>query len=162
MENKLNIAYFSENLKGDKTMTEQEKQRYQKVKKALFDKYYSFLNEPQREAVYTVNGPVLILAGAGSGKTTVLVNRIAHIIKYGDAYFSSYIPDFINADAHNDISGKDLVCGICNGQFVIISAENILFKGTVVNDIDGGTHFKVKSGIRQLGFGKCEFTFHSH
>ena len=75
---------------------------------------------------------------------------------------SSQLLDFINADAHNDITGKDLVCGICNGQFVIISAENILFKGTVVNDIDGGTHFKVKSGIRQLGFGKCEFTFHSH
>lgn len=84
-------------------MTEQEKLRYHRVKKALFDKYYSFLNEPQKEAVYTVNGPVLILAGAGSGKTTVLVNRIAHIIKYGNAYFNDDIPDFINADAIEDM-----------------------------------------------------------
>ena len=84
-------------------MNEQERLRYQRAKKALFDKYYSFLNAPQREAVYTVNGPVLILAGAGSGKTTVLVNRIAHIIRYGDAYFNPETPDFINSDAIDDL-----------------------------------------------------------
>ena len=46
----------------------------------------------QREAVFTVNNPLLILAGAGSGKTTVLVRRIAFIIRYGNAYFSDYVP----------------------------------------------------------------------
>ncbi len=74
--------------------------QYLNAKKALFDKLYGALNEKQREAVYAVNGPLLILAGAGSGKTTVLVNRIAHIIKYGNAYENDFVPE--------DITEKDV------------------------------------------------------
>ena len=67
-------------------------QRYLLIKRKLFDKAFSELNERQREAVFSVNNPLLILAGAGSGKTTVLVRRIAFIIRYGNAYFSDYVP----------------------------------------------------------------------
>ena len=65
---------------------------YLRLKRALFDQYYDFLNDMQRQAVYAVNGPLLILAGAGSGKTTVLVNRIVHMIRYGNAVEDTYVP----------------------------------------------------------------------
>ncbi len=67
-------------------------ERYLAAKRALFDRVYGSLNERQRDAIYTVNDPLLVLAGAGSGKTTVLVRRIAFIIRYGNAYYSTYVP----------------------------------------------------------------------
>lgn len=64
----------------------ERERRYNAAKRALFNKLYSNLNQKQREAVFAVNGPLLVLAGAGSGKTTVLVERIGYIIRYGNAY----------------------------------------------------------------------------
>ena len=75
------------------------KQRYLSAKRGLFDIYYSNLNEAQRRAVFRTQGPLLVLAGAGSGKTTVLVKRIAFIIKYGDAYYSENVPEWVNEES---------------------------------------------------------------
>ncbi|MBQ8567047.1 MAG: UvrD-helicase domain-containing protein [Clostridia bacterium] len=105
-------------------MTDIQKQRFLKAKRALFDKHYSFLNDKQREAVYTINGPVLILAGAGSGKTTVLVNRIAHIIKYGNAYNSSLIPEFITEDSIEDLESAVNLSDDMMEKYMELFAEN--------------------------------------
>ena len=62
------------------------KREFYSLRKELIEKNFSRMNNMQREAVLNVNGPLLILAGAGSGKTTVIVNRILNLIKYGNSY----------------------------------------------------------------------------
>ena len=56
------------------------------LRRKIIENEFSELNDKQQEAVYRVTSPLLILAGAGSGKTTVLVNRIANILRWGRAY----------------------------------------------------------------------------
>lgn len=63
--------------------------KYISLKRKALEKYFEKMNPEQRKAIFKIRGPVLILAGAGSGKTTVLVNRIANMIYFGDAYNSS-------------------------------------------------------------------------
>lgn len=59
---------------------------YTELKKKALESWFSRANDMQRKAIFRVKGSVLIIAGAGSGKTTVLVNRIANMMRFGNAY----------------------------------------------------------------------------
>ncbi len=72
--------------------------QFLELRKRIIRKEFSNMNDRQFEAVTTANGPVLVLAGAGSGKTTVLINRIAYLVKYGNAYNSEILPFWNDAD----------------------------------------------------------------
>ena len=60
-----------------------DEKRYSDIKRKCFDRVFSRLNDRQKQAVYAVNGPLLVLAGAGSGKTTVLVDRVYNVLNFG-------------------------------------------------------------------------------
>ena len=64
-------------------MTENQRQEFLALKKQILDQSFKNLNKMQRQAVETLSGPVLILAGAGSGKTTVLIQRVANLLRFG-------------------------------------------------------------------------------
>ena len=63
------------------------------LRKQIIEQDFARMNDRQKEAIFHVDGPLLILAGAGSGKTTVIVNRIANLVKYGRAYTSGEVSE---------------------------------------------------------------------
>ena len=59
---------------------------------------FSQLNNMQQQAALATEGPLLLLAGAGSGKTTVLINRIANLVRFGRGSDSNDVPDTVTEE----------------------------------------------------------------
>ena len=82
--------------------------RYIAARRKVIENDFKNLNPEQRKAVMTTEGPLLLLAGAGSGKTTVLINRIVNLMRYGSASDSTEIPDYASEE---DIQIMDACMG---------------------------------------------------
>ena len=67
-------------------------ERFLAARRRYIEEQFPALNPMQRTAALTTEGPLLLLAGAGSGKTTVLINRIANLIRFGSGYESNAAP----------------------------------------------------------------------
>ena len=86
-------------------MNEQLDSRFLVARRKYIAGQFSQLNSMQQEAVLTTEGPLLLLAGAGSGKTTVLINRIANIMRFGRGSDSNEIPDIVTEEDVSFLEG---------------------------------------------------------
>ena len=127
----------------------------------VIEKEFNRMNDMQFKAVTTVNGPLLVLAGAGSGKTTVLVNRIACLVKYGSAYNC----DLSLSDYEREIAERYLSGQIENMPDGVISLDApkpweilaITFTNKAANELKERISLKLGESARDIWAG----TFHS-
>ncbi len=142
-------------------------QRFTGAKRAALEKYFGRLNDMQKKAVFTVKGPVLVLAGAGSGKTSVLVNRIANMVTFGNAYNDENVPasaseeDIGFLEAYDGSRDEAIVSRLADIIAVDrVSPWNILAI-TFTNKAAGELKERLASMLGNDADSVCAATFHS-
>ena len=79
-------------------LNHEQELRFCEARREAVAREFSRLNPEQRKAALATEGPLLLLAGAGSGKTTVLIHRIANLMKYGRGSDSTEVPDCVTGE----------------------------------------------------------------
>ena len=148
-------------------MLEHDYARFLDLRKRLIAGCYNNLNDMQREAVMTTQGPLLLLAGAGSGKTTVLIHRIANLIRFGCAADSDYVPEhiaredvdfleaYLNAPSEEQREAAERLCALDPvAPWRIIA---ITFTNKAANELKD----RLYAMLGEQGEGVWAMTFHS-
>ena len=140
--------------------------KFVELKRKALEKYFSRMNPEQQKAVFKIKGPLLILAGAGSGKTTVLVNRIANMIFFGNAYNSDqtygkptaedlqFLQDYIDEKTDDKQTLADIVAYDCVKPWNILAI-------TFTNKAAGELKERLSLMLGEAGEGLTAATFHS-
>ncbi len=134
---------------------------FTKLKKEILSQKFNKLNDIQRQVAFTVNGPILILAGAGSGKTTTITNRISYMIRFGDSYHTEYLPHNLTPELMERLRAKKLDFYTenlltCNP----VDPYNILAI-TFTNKAAGEMKERIKSLVGNIADNMWICTFHS-
>ncbi|MDO5125653.1 MAG: 3'-5' exonuclease [Ruminococcus sp.] len=139
---------------------------YNTLKNKALEKYFSRMNSEQQKAVFKVKGPLLILAGAGSGKTTVLVNRIANMIFFGNAYNSdegygnytdediAFLKDYVDGKTTDADKLADIIAYDCVKPWNILA---ITFTNKAANELK----VRIADMLGERVSGITAATFHS-
>ncbi len=152
---------------SDNNKNSSRSDRFFEARRQIIDSEFSNLNDMQRKAVYANDGPVLILAGAGSGKTTTIISKIGYLIKYGNSYNSTNIPEDISDNdvelLESAVKNESLRAGSRYEQLMsenCIPSENLLaitFTNKAANEMKERLQAKYDISSRQL----WALTFHS-
>ncbi len=146
-------------------MDRELQEKYIKLRKEYISLYFKNMNPQQLVAVLKTEGPVLLLAGAGSGKTTVLINRIENILRFGSASDSRNVPAYVNEqtvslleDAVSNASVSDAADMACRDNVPFASSIlAITFTNKAANELK--TRLEAKLGDE--GAFVWAMTFHS-